>query len=449
MEKRYSWGFEIGAWVLLCAVILIFIINLTMYLYFSPAIRSAVGKAGEDQGTLFFQILSPCVSIAPISPAADGGGGGGGGGGGEIGRGTKSKAFDEITTTIELEIGIDEYISFSFGKVGHSISVIEFSQNRVLAIIKSREIRLLMYVGEEREVDFEDDGRNDIRVKLKAFDFERKKAYIEITPLYIPGSPFDISPDSLSVSIVAGEQVVRVLNIRNNLEKQITLSSEISLLNSVLSVPKNIVLQGGESKNIEIKIGPAEKGLLTGKIKFIGGPYLQEIPVAIDVKSSNFLFDVSALISSAYKRVVSGTIIPVEINMQQSAAPAKIDVTVNYIVKDFSGVVYIDESETLSVEGSKSYVKKLDTAGLPVGKYIAGIIVQYPGAFATSSSQFEIISKEEAEASQKIVSKYLSIIALLLVALSIIIIIWIMLRQLRLEKALNRRLSTRFKMSRN
>lgn len=435
MEKRYSWGFQIGSWALLCIALLLFLVNIFMYAYLSPSVEAIAGKAGEEQGVLSIQILPPGISPLvefPVAPSGEGGGGGGGGGG--VGIGAQTSSVGELTTRIEREIEEGQYISFLFGKVSHSISVTELTETTATLVVKSKEFRFVLSVGEQKRIDFEGDGKDEINIKLKSIDMTARRAVIILTPLYIPNNPFEVSPNSLSVSLVAGEKVVRQLTIRNYLPKPAVLSSEVSLLKSVLEVPQYVSLQAIEEKTIDIKIGPAEKGLLTGKILFTSGVYSQEVPVVIDVKSRNFLFDVSVMIPSLYKRVVAGTEIPLEINLQQVANPVKVDVSVNYIVKDFSGVVYLDEHETIFVDSSKEYIKKLSTAGLPLGKYIAGIEVQYPGAFATSSSQFEIITKEEAEISK--ISKYLSIIAISLVAISILLIIRILLRQESLERRL-------------
>ena len=40
---------------------------------------------------------------------------------------------------------------------------------------------------------------------------------------------------------------------------------------------------------------------------------------------------------------------------------------------------------------NKDYVKEFHTTNLPVGKYFVGVEIVYPGAFATSSAQFEVV----------------------------------------------------------
>jgi len=78
MEKRYSWNIQISAWLLLSMAILLFLANLCVYLYLSPAAKAISGKAEEEKGFLNLQINPPVIPISPGGGAGAGGGGGGG-----------------------------------------------------------------------------------------------------------------------------------------------------------------------------------------------------------------------------------------------------------------------------------------------------------------------------------------------------------------------------------
>ena len=95
-------------------------------------------------------------------------------------------------------------------------------------------------------------------------------------------------------------------------------------------------------------------------------------------------------IGSLYKNIKSGEKLSAQINLKEVAASEKVDVVATYVVKDFSGKQYLEESETFFVKGDRDYVKEFDTSNLGPGKYILGLEVFYPGAFATSSSQFNV-----------------------------------------------------------
>jgi len=100
-------------------------------------------------------------------------------------------------------------------------------------------------------------------------------------------------------------------------------------------------------------------------------------------------------LSREYRTISAGENIPAQIDLQQVGPQEKVDVVANYIIKDFSGNNYLEDSETFYVLGDKSFTKDFYTANLPPGKYVLALEIVYPGAFATSSVQFEVLQKEE------------------------------------------------------
>lgn len=123
------------------------------------------------------------------------------------------------------------------------------------------------------------------------------------------------------------------------------------------------------------------------------GEIIKEIPVVINVKSENFLFDASISLPSALRIVNAGDLLRAQVNLLQVGTKEKVDVVASYVIKDFAGEIYLEDSETFAVENEKSFVKEFPTEGLPPGKYVLGMEIVYPGAFATSSSVFEVEEK--------------------------------------------------------
>lgn len=248
------------------------------------------------------------------------------------------------------------------------------------------------------------------------------------------GEPFSVSPDSLSVNLFVGEQVLRSLSIQNLRNIPIAINTETKG-EAVIKLDKYVALEKRETKSIDVKVGPTEKGLLTGKIIFSFGQFIKEIPVVVNAKTRNFLFDVSLDIAKKYRSIYSGGKIPIEVNLQQvGESKDKIDITIDYVIKDFSGINYLEEKETLSVQNSKSYTKEFSTKNLPTGKYIVGIEVQYPGAFATASAQFEIIEKKEIP-----LAYYFSIISIIAIITCIVVIMIILIKQRIYPKNLSKK----------
>ena len=144
-----------------------------------------------------------------------------------------------------------------------------------------------------------------------------------------------------------------------------------------------------------MKIDAAEKGLMTGTVEFIsGGVIAAESNVVVNIMSENFLFDSTISLSRQYRTVSAGENLLAQIDLQQVGPQEKVDVVANYIIKDFAGNSYLEDSETFYVLGDKTFTKDFHTADLPPGKYVLALEIVYPGAFATSSVQFEVLQKE-------------------------------------------------------
>ena len=162
-------------------------------------------------------------------------------------------------------------------------------------------------------------------------------------------------------------------------------------------LPKKIELAVGEEKNLTLLFTPSEQKVLTGKILFeIAGERINEVLVIVNVRSENSLFDNVLTLGRKSKVITPGERIVAQVNIEQvGVSGMKIDVTVNYFIRDFAGNSYLEDSETFFVDGLKEYVKEFPTNNLPIGKYVLSLEIVYPGEFATSSAQFEVRATED------------------------------------------------------
>jgi hypothetical protein len=97
-----------------------------------------------------------------------------------------------------------------------------------------------------------------------------------------------------------------------------------------------------------------------------------------------------------------------------------LDVTLNYVIKDFSGKTYLTKSETLLVENRMNFDRNFDTGMLPLGKYVVYLDVIYPGGVAPSSAHFDIIEKSAADIFAIIL--FILIIGILIILIFLIIL---------------------------
>jgi hypothetical protein len=152
-----------------------------------------------------------------------------------------------------------------------------------------------------------------------------------------------------------------------------------------------LTVNSGETKNIGLTLfAPNRTGIYPGKIIIKSGTTTKEINVIITVKTEKSLFDVGIIIPSNFNVLGIGNNLVVQINLLQAGIKEKMDVTLNYAVKDFGGETYLTESETIAVFDELSFDKTFDTSDLPSGNYVLGVELMYPDGVAVASSQFSV-----------------------------------------------------------
>ena len=202
----------------------------------------------------------------------------------------------------------------------------------------------------------------------------------------------NLDPDAMSVGLLVGEEEEREITVENLGESTKVISlSTTGEIGDYVEFNKTIVVGTLDKETFKIKIRGAEKGLLTGSLVFESGGLKKVLPIVINVRTENFLFDVE--VSLLDKTVILGDMLKTQVNLLQVGPKEKVDVVANYLIKDFEGNKYLEEHETFFVLEAKDYVKEFSSENLDPGKYVVGLEIVYPGAFATSSAQFEVTEK--------------------------------------------------------
>lgn len=206
---------------------------------------------------------------------------------------------------------------------------------------------------------------------------------------------FKVSPTELNIILFSGRKETYEIEIENLEDRNVTFNIDISGISQYISLGETKVVVGGNGKlKIPLVVSAPESGIYAGRIIISSGITKKEVFVILNVRSSDALFDVSLTISNAYKIFGLGQNLKTFISLLQVGEAEQVDVTVTYLIKDFEGVVLFTETETFSVYKSKSFVKEFPSSTLPSGEYIAGIDVQYPEGFATSSSHFSVVERK-------------------------------------------------------
>jgi len=205
-----------------------------------------------------------------------------------------------------------------------------------------------------------------------------------------PTNPLPLSIDlhDIIVDIVVGSSKKRIITIRNRGNSEQKVDIYKTGLDKLVTFDTTLfTLQPGESKDLEAVFnGEIEPGIAVGKI-FIGG---NEVLVSINSRSKELLFDTSISVPSSNKIVYSGEKLSSQINLIPMGEQPREDVTLNYMIKDYDGNVYLKESETILVDKQITFNKEFDVKTLPPGKYVLGLEMVYSNGIATSSSHFEV-----------------------------------------------------------
>ncbi len=202
---------------------------------------------------------------------------------------------------------------------------------------------------------------------------------------------FLIDNENFNVRLVSGESESRQVNILNNGVIPIKLSIDVTGIDKhIFFNSTSIIILPGESFPLIFTLNAPEPGVYAGKVILSYQGIEKEIFILFNVISEGVLFDATVTIPELYRVLKVGQRLPVLIELLEVGGESGVDVTMEYVIKDFEGNTKYSESETFYVLGAKSYNKKFSTAGLDPDDYILGIELSYPGGFATSSAHFRI-----------------------------------------------------------
>ena len=156
-------------------------------------------------------------------------------------------------------------------------------------------------------------------------------------------------------------------------------------------------LQPNEEKAIEIVFKALENekpDIYPAKIKLKGLSIEKEVDTVIEVDSAQPLFDVDVNILPESKKVFPGEELLLEVNLFNVRGFGRVDVTVEYAIKDFKGNIVASEHETLAVETQAKFTRALLVPSyLTPENYVALVKVTYGDSVGTSSDVFEVKAK--------------------------------------------------------
>jgi hypothetical protein len=233
-----------------------------------------------------------------------------------------------------------------------------------------------------------------------------------------PTIQISVEPTEINLKMAVDTAVDKIIKVKNLGTSKITIIIfQQGLTNMVILNTIALTLEAGETKEINARfVAPSQAEIITGKIVIDD----KIIPVSLNIQTKLLLFDSNIVVLNRDYQVKQGKELLTKVTLVPMGDENRLDVTLNYIIKDYDDKTYLTKSETLLVDKRMNFKRNFDTGMLPFGAYIVGLELIYPNGIATSSAHFEIV--EEAPEG-RFIFYIISLIFLILIAVIILLII--------------------------
>lgn len=244
-----------------------------------------------------------------------------------------------------------------------------------------------------------------------------------------PVATVSVIPTSINLDMAINTNVEQTILVTSTTSTSQTANvSQQSLDNMVILGATSLALEPGQTKPLSvIFVAPGTPGIYTGSIIIDG----KTIPVALNVKTKLLLFDSNIVVLNKDYQVPQGNKLKTEVTLVPLGDKERLDVTLNYVIKDYNGKIYLTKSETLLIEERVNFNRDFDTGMLPLGKYVIGLELIYPNGVAPSSAHFEVVEKPPVN----VFGILVMILIILILLIGIIILIVLIIRRLKKKKA--------------
>ena len=234
------------------------------------------------------------------------------------------------------------------------------------------------------------------------------------------GALITVEPTEFNINLAINTNVDRTITIKNIGSESTTISVSQQDLNQNVILPvAELTLNAGETKEITVTfVGTSKTGIYTGKI--IVGSVL--ISVSLNVRSKLLLFDSNIIVLNENYQVEQGSKLKTQVTLIPMGEKERMDVVLNYVIKDYKGKIYLTKTETVLIQDKKEFKRNFGTGALPLGKYIVGLELVYPNGVAPSSAHFEVTEKIPISFFGKIVFSLIILIIIILILLIIFLI---------------------------
>jgi len=202
----------------------------------------------------------------------------------------------------------------------------------------------------------------------------------------------NITPTEFNINLALGDKIEKTVTVTNFGYSSLNISINQQNLEG-MAIPRKsyLYLNAGETKTFNIAfIDKNQTGIYTGKI-IVGD---KQILVSLNIRTKLLLFDSNIIILNKDYKVSQGQKLKTLITLIPLGEKERMDVTLNYVIKDYNGKIFFEESETVLIEEQMELPKNFNTGMLSLGEYIIGVELVYPNGLAISSARFEVIERK-------------------------------------------------------
>jgi parallel beta-helix repeat protein len=217
--------------------------------------------------------------------------------------------------------------------------------------------------------------------------------------VYNPEYGLLVTPELFYFEMIQQEVLDEELTLTNLMIFEQDVGLEVKGVKSFVTLEEyDLTLDKEEEMSLEVYVVSGEEtGTFTGMINVSGNNTVVEVPIVIGVDTINVLFDAKIDLPVDLDMVKPGDVLPAQITVFNVGTPRKVDVLLNYYMKDMDNNVLWQGQETVAVEGQYSFTKPFNVPyDLESGLYVLALDVVYVNSVATSSTMFTLLDEERA-----------------------------------------------------
>lgn len=245
---------------------------------------------------------------------------------------------------------------------------------------------------------------------------------------------FGVDVTLIKVLLKEGDSMVQDIRVENTGAATINIEVDPGNLFNMMGIPKRrFTLNPGAVERIAVVISAVgfDPGVYTGGLTINGEGIIKKIPVIIEVESKKLFFDLSLDVAPEYRFVMPGDELMVQVTLFNLEEIGKVDVGVDYVLKDLEGNVVSTEKDIVAVEKQASFSKRiLIPSDLKEGDYVIGVYAVYKNSVGTSSYMFHV---GEPRVEQPLSMNYALIITGFIIVILFSFGVWLYLEHLRLK----------------